>query len=255
VLRLWPDTLHVGLFVGHGWVQRGKEPLRPLPAASDGSPLTMLAALLEELKGKLAPRTRVVLTVSDSLAAITTLPWHPQLQQDEELHRFAQLCFEQQGREVDASWAMHAAYRHFGAAGMAWALPRTWLLEAERIVVASGARLVRVQPATAAACQLGGRQRGDAIGIFLLRETTRCTALRFDRHGFVSLDVEPVTTQAEGAVSRILRRVAGGSTAVSSVACWDAGLSDEETRERIVALVARELPDVAVSYLTHEELS
>jgi hypothetical protein len=254
VLRLWPDTVHVGLFGDHGWVQHGKAPLRVLPAAGDGQPLSMLEALLDDLKDVIARGTRVVLTVSDAFAAITTIAWHGQLREQAELQRFAQLCFEQQGREVDSSWAMYAQYRHFGAAGMAWAVQRTWLAEAERIVMASGARLARVQPASAAAYQLVRPPRGKGYAIVLLRESRRCTVLHVGQNGLQSMDVEPVTISTTAAVTRLLKRTVGVRGNILHVADWHARLPDAQDQKDIVALLGRELPDATVSTILHAAL-
>lgn len=254
MLRLWPEKLHVGLFGDHGWVRHGKAPVNALVVPAGTTSLGMLEAALDDCKGRISARTRVVLTVTDACAAVIAVPWHSQLSGQDELQRFAQLCFEQQGREVDATWAMHAAYRHYGAAGMAWALPRAWLAEVERLVLASGARLESVQPAAAVAYQRVRRQRGANLGLVLLRETRRCSVLRVDRHGLLGMDVESVTASQASAVIRLLRRTQTGGAVIAAVSDWQAHPASRDERDDIAALLDKELPGVPVSAIATEKL-
>ncbi|QBQ36859.1 hypothetical protein [Pseudoduganella plicata] len=171
--------------------------------------------------------TSVELLVSDALARSVALPWQDQLLSPEQLPLYAQACFERAGVEVDDGWAVHCGFRHFGRPGLAVAIPKAWLGDAASRMAAHGLRLNRVTPVTAAAYwrQPTGIRR--TVGLLLLAEPGRLTALRSVGGKFEALEVEPAGGDPVVPLRRLLRR-SGTGAPPATVQIWQsqAGMVD-----------------------------
>ncbi|GLR13670.1 hypothetical protein GCM10007907_24600 [Chitinimonas prasina] len=205
---LWPDRVHVGLFSGHCWLQQGKASTEaPIACPQPDDYLLALDALLDKPTKALRPGSRVALTVSDSLAASIALPWQAELTEAGELATYARICFEQAGIEVGADWVLATYFRHYGAQGLAYALPAGWLEQLGASLQRRGLRLQGVLPASAAAYSLHACPAKQTLSLLLLREPTRITALVYVLGKLQARDVEPVTRSEQEAGTRLLRRL------------------------------------------------
>ena len=150
---LWPDTVHVGLFPGASWLKtkrtKGIQPFSDAQAHDPGALLGDLETALDALTEKLCKGSNIVVTVSDSIAAVTTMPWQSALSRTDELKNYARICFEKLGMEIDDGWTMHAEFRDYGAMGLAYALPNAWLVELIEMLKARDLKLQNVLPASA----------------------------------------------------------------------------------------------------------
>jgi hypothetical protein len=222
VSLLWPDTLNAGLFPGSSWLQAGRKAATVNePAAADAATMAdALQAMLDTGAEKLRAKSRLRILVSDSVAAITVLPWQEALLQPREIENYARICFEKLGVELGADWVLHAGFRHFGGMGIAYALPRKWLAELARISSARKLKLESVLPISAAAFFNYRRDRGRPLTVLLLREENRTSALIVGANGLAGRDVEPVITSAEESGTRLLRRIEVSYPAVTRVIDW-----------------------------------
>lgn len=255
MLRLWPEEIQVGLFADHCWLRKGRSgPVREYPANEprvDSTLLERLAPMLDDPAHALRPGAKVALLVSDALAALTAMPWQPALDHPGELRRYAEVCFEKQGTEIDSDWSLHAQFRHYEASGLAYALPAAWLAELHRVLQDRGLRLGRVLPASAAAYFLA--RRGDRTGrqILLLRELRRTTALSLGPRGLDGLDVEPVTSSSGASVARLLRRLRADANPIANATLWTA---EPQSHASPRMGLAAELPDTRLHTLAREAL-
>lgn len=222
--RLLPETLYCGLFPGHCWLQRkGAATAQsfPLEPSVNGADLLLaLESMLESQSATLRKGTRLAVTVSDTVAAVTALPWQEALREPEELNSYARICFEKTGLMVDDSWVMHTEFRTYGAMGLAYALPQEWMTELDRLVNTKGLRLTTVLPVSAAAYCAQPPYRLDGVALVLLQEATRCSALMYSKEGLLGLDVEPVIRSAQESGMRLLKRTAAYPDRIAAVTHW-----------------------------------
>lgn len=261
MLRLWPDVIHIGLFTDYCWLQRTGGPVRSYPVvpSNDQSArsgpnhllLQTLAFMLDDSAKQLRPGSRIVMTVTDSLAAIVTMPWQDSLSGAAELRRYAQLLFGKVGREVGADWVVRAEFCSYGSTGLAYAMTRDFLLEVEQIVSSRGLRLRRVLPACAAAFHLPSRSQWGGKRLFLMRERERTSGLAFSAHGFEGLDVEPATGETINAMRRVVRRSVAIHGAALNVIQWS---SLPDRCAATDALLAEEFPKITPVFLCRESL-
>lgn len=236
---LWPDTVHVGLFPGACWLRnkRAKETLSltSTPAHDDQALLNTLAAMLEAESNVLRKGSNVVVTVSDSVAAIAALPWQPSLTRASELQGYARICFEKLGISIDDDWTMHTEFRHYGAMGLAYVLPNAWLAGLIDLLQARGLRLQTVLPVTATAYTYRMLRRQAGKTLILLQEPLRSSALAVDNHGLCGYDVEPVIGSVQESCVRLLRRMSMRHGEITRVAHWSLDLPEESALPGFVA--------------------
>jgi len=249
VSLLWPETITVGLFPGASWLQRGSGTARVdvEPHAGAQQLLAALEALLASQEKPLRKGTRVRLLVSDSVAAVAVLPWQDLLETQDELGAYARNHFGQQGLQIGDEWALHTAFRHFRAEGLAYALPQHWLAAVLELLGGRALRLDCALPVSAAAYwKLGGGRASAAPGLLLLREHGRVTAQVRQGRRLLGTDVQPVAGAEGHALTRLLRRIAAAHPAVAQVDTWCAA-GDGFGEEAVAAC----FPDAQVRALPH----
>jgi hypothetical protein len=249
---LWPETVVAGLFPGGCWLQRRGVEIARADAPACATPAQLLAALAAMLDGMERPlrrRTRVQLLLSDSLAAVVSLPWQELLRSEQEQRGYALACYERHGMQVDDSWVMQAGFRHFGGQGLAWALPAAWLQELLELLGARGLGLVSALPVTAAAYWRGATA-GAARRLVLLREQSRLAVLTYEGGRLSGLDVQPVAGGEAASLARLLKRVAAGQAEPARLDEWSAMDSEPLTAavdECFSGVAQRVLPRLAWS--------
>jgi hypothetical protein len=253
VLRLWPKEVQVGLFGDCSWLRVGsKGTVRNYVSngADGGGMLKQLALMLDDANEDIRKGSSVVLTVSDALAEVICIQWQPHLHAPEERRRYAEICFEKRGREVDDAWLTLTEYRNFQANGIAYSLPAAWVVDAEKLIESRGLRLARVLPVSAAIyCLALSRTKGGRLGVML--EAKRISLLAYGRSGLESFEVEPVTAAPSDALRRLLRRVETAGLSIGSVAVW---ASSAEVPALLLDCLEEELPDVALLKLAREAI-
>ncbi len=222
--RILPDTVFVGLFAEHCWLQGRRTALAhsliPEVDADASVLLPALESMLDANKKQLRKGTRLVLTVSDSLAAFTMLPWQDALQRPEELESYAQVFFERQGVKLDADWIMRTEFIRFGANGVAYAFRRSWIQQLEEVIRARNLQLYSVLPISAAAYCRQPRLGKNGKSLVLLREKHRVTSLYFNPEGLQSCDIEPVVASEAHSGTRLLRRQVSTQQNVGVAGVW-----------------------------------
>jgi hypothetical protein len=253
VLRLWPKEVQIGLFQDHCWLRMGRSgELRdyvPTAVDADGM-LAQLALMLDDAVDLIAKNARVVLTISDAFAAVICIPWQPNLRGADELRRYAEICFEEQGRDVGSDWLIHAEYRTFRANGMAYAVPAVWVAALEKLVVERGLRLARVLPVSVA-MYFVPKASSNGRSLSLLCEGQRISALACLKSGLTAFDAEPVTTAPGDALRRLLRRVKCEGAPIIDVAVWS---SMGAVAPCLFDQLEIELPEVRIVALSREAL-
>lgn len=255
MLRLWREEVGIGLFRGYCWLQRGRKgPVRAymgVQGATHQSLVQELEAILDDPANGLMEGMRVALTVSDTLALVIGLPWNDGIRRPVELNRYAQACLAQAGADVGANWILHTEFRHFGAAGLAYGLPRDFLLAIEQACRARKMHLTSVLPAAAVAySRFRGTGRAARTGMLLCEERS-ITALLFDAAGLSGHEVEAVTASNTAAMTRLLRRTNALYGVPARLVHWSALAN---TDEHLLTAIAAELPDVKLHILPTEGL-
>jgi hypothetical protein len=239
VSLLWPETIYIGLFPGHCWLQRNSMKTEyvyePQLSSDPRSLLQTLAMMLDEHAHTLRKGSRISIIVSDSIGRISTLDWQEQLRSPEELSAYAQVCFENQGVEIESHWVMRTEFTRHKAMGIAYALPHDWLDELIEIISACGLRLARVLPISAAAyCKEYGTSK-TAQNIVLIRERYRISALIYRGLGLVSYDVEPITKASEVSCLRLIRRLSSAHQEIDAISVWSVEGHDQSQFTDIIA--------------------
>ncbi|WP_373989874.1 hypothetical protein [Duganella sp. BuS-21] len=252
MLRLWPETLHVGLFPGCCWLRCGAADL-DIPevarvVSADADLLSSLAAMLEAQGATLRKGSRIDILVSDSVAMLAVLPWQEQLSSPAEMHGYAVACFEQQGIEISDSWTLQTAFRSHRAAGLGYAVRTDWIGRLLAIVQAAGLRLGSVLPVSAAAYWRHRPPSRTKQSTLLLSEAKRLTALSFSGRCLHSIDIEPVTA-CSIAGTRLVTRVQAVSGMAPQVGLW----APEGGKPDGVALAG--LPDIELAILPSDRWS
>lgn len=246
----WPESITAGLFPGTSWLRRGSgvTPLAVAPHAAPEQLLAALDALLNMQEKPLRKGARLQLLVSDSVAAVTVLPWQDLLETQDELRSYARSHFSQQGVQIGEEWILQTGFRHFRANGLAYALPGRWLESVLELLRSRALRLDSVLPASAAAYwRMDGARAADLPDVLLLREQGRLTALVQQRRRLLGTDVQPVAGAESQALTRLLRRIAATHPEVDRVDTWCAAgqaFPDEA--------VAASFPGAALRALPHQ---
>ncbi|MYN40407.1 hypothetical protein GTP55_13590 [Duganella sp. FT109W] len=236
--RLLPEKVKIGLFPGCCWLQRRgvAELVIVRPEGQGAEALTAaFIALLAKLPEAGRARIHLHVLVSDSLAAITLLPWQESLVADDELRAYAQACFEQAGNTIDASWAMQYHFRQFRAPGMAYALSHVWLSQLVALSETAGMHLKTVLPLSASAYQRQGGARTEKQSVLLLVEQERLTALICVNGMLINRDVQPVMGKLDAAGVRLLMRVTANQRNVQAVYYCDPSYSEAVSPQAFVA--------------------
>ena len=261
MLRLWPDEVQIGLFTDHCWVRRRGGTTQDYAAPqygddaelSDGSGaelLRMLGSILADPASGIRAGSRVALTVSDTLAAIVTMPWQESLGAAAEQRQYARLLFEREGRDIGTDWTIRADFFAYASQGLAFALPNVLLSTIERMVGERGLVLQRVLPATAAAFYL---PLGSSVGrhLFILHEPTRSSALVFSSGRFDGFDVEPTIAGSVEGPRRLLCRISATHGVPNHILQW---CSYSDGRRALETLTAAELPETKSRFLAREAM-
>lgn len=248
---LWPETIYVGLFPGHCWLQRGKAAPQEFPSPLGSDPTALLQALetmLSEQAKPLRKGSRLQITVSDSIASIATMPWQEALRRPVEIDSYASICFEKLGMTVGADWVMRAEFRHFGGVGLAYALPRDWLEALIALVQSKGLGLRSVQPLSAAAyCKQRFKNKTGST-LLLMQEVNRSSAMVYGKDGLLGYDVEPIARSINETQRRLLRRVGSGFSDIARVVCWSTDVSETAMPNDIVKACFLEIEPVRLSH-------
>jgi hypothetical protein len=253
VLPLWPETLYVGLFPGQCTLQRGrKAPVLAwsMPTIFDITDiLQTLERVLDEQDQPVRKGARLVVTVSDSIAAIAPLPWQEALTRPAEIDSYAHICFEKLGIAIDESWVMRAEFRHFGGVGLAYALPRNWVNALVALADAKGMQLAAVLPLSATVYCKQRIDRKSGTTLLLLQEANRMSAMIYSKEGLLGYDVEPYARSRDDTMLRLLRRIASGYANVTRVSCWSTNVAQSTAPTEIIAAC---FPECVSDSLPHD---
>lgn len=229
---LWPDTLHVGLFPGTSWLKTGrKKAIQPFVVAVDQDPdalLRSLEVMLDTMTVKPRKGSRVIVTVSDTVAAITALPWQPALSRPGEVHSYARICFDKLGITIDGTWAMHAEFRRYAVMGWAYALPNGWIGGLIALLRERGLQLRTVLPASAKALAYRAAHRQAGKQVILLQEALRNSALILGKEGLCGYDAEPVIGSPQESSVRLLTRISARHGAIGRLIHWPLDAAQEK---------------------------
>lgn len=225
---LLPEILRIGLCSGRSWLvsRAGKVEVAMAIVAGVDELLQALSALLDGSGGKAKRRVGVHLLLSDAIGKVIPLPWQEHLNGEGETLEYARACFERRGVVLGDDWTLHAGYRHFGAAGIAYALPRNCLELIDVKLNDYNARLRMAMPVSAAVYWYqpnGGRRNSRLI---VLNEENRLTALLFGPQGLSEIDTQAIVEGRDQAARRLLRRLTARQMAVSEVILWSSALED-----------------------------
>jgi hypothetical protein len=248
VSPLWPEVLSIGLFPGACWLRRARGTETPIQCEPGADPHAMLLALASFLDADKAIRkgSRVDVTVSNCMAAITALPWQGNLHRPAELQSYAQVVFETLGMTIDDSWAMHVEFQRHGATGLAYALPKAWMTALIELLEKRGLRLRTILPVSAAAYCRHKTSRSIGNTLLLLQDAAQSSAMVFDGAGMVGYDVEPVIGSAAESSIRLLKRMSARYERIAQIFHWSPVAPDAAPSMHFVADC---FPDAKVSLL------
>jgi len=253
VSPLWPETIYAGLFPGHCRLQRGrKSALQTFPTPTTENAAVLLPTLekmLDEQTRPVRKGSRLILTVSDDIAAVALMPWQEALRQAAEIDSYATICFEKLGMTIDNDWVMRAEFRQYGGMGLAYALPRAWLEALIAVVQARGLRLTAVLPLSAAAYYRARFKNRAGSTLLLLEEANRIGAMIYSKAGLLGHDVEPYTRSLNDTRLRLLRRIGSGYTDIAGVACWSTDAAQLTPPSEMISAC---FPEVQAVQLKHD---
>lgn len=248
MLRLWPDTVSIGLFPGHCWI---KYPSMDTPAihalAPNGDLAELLSAfdtMLADPAHRLRSADRLTVTTSDGIAAVCAMPWQDNLHTTAELEMYATMCFEKNHQLIDKTWVAHADFRRCGSVGMAYAYPRAWLTQLVQMAAKYQVQLRTVMPLCARAYFRAPRLKRRKQSLVLLQEPGRISAMIYHDGKLHAYDVEPITNSAGTAGRRQLRRLAGASDNIRQIHYWT---QDEDAATVLSAAIAAEEPEAQLA--------
>jgi hypothetical protein len=211
-----------------------------VPSGRDPDALLQALEQLLAADKALKKGARVDVTVSDSVAAIIAVPWQDKLVRPAELQGYARAVFDRSGAGVDDSWVMHVEYRHFGAAGLAYAFPKAWLEKLRDLLGQRGLRLRTVLPVSAAAYHASRVARARGGAAILLQDSARCSALMFGAAGLAAFDTEPAIGSAAESMERLFRRIQAKHASIHHVLDWS---PDSPTKAAVPAPAMPSMPE------------
>jgi hypothetical protein len=226
----------------------GTGPLELCPPTADrDGMLHAFGTVLDSLTTKSRRALRVSLTISDTLAAIVSLPWQQALSRPAEIDAYARAQFDRLGQPLDEQWTMFSYFRHFRAAGLAYAIPTVLLQELRDAALARNVVLASVIPASAQAFASGRPSKTPGATVLVLRESDRVSALVYDANGLCAYAVEPRTRSTPEPLRRLLPRLCAAYQ-IEAVEAWSLCASSEDMEP----IVKTSLPDVHYAQLSHE---
>jgi len=251
------EPAYVGLFPGACRLQRGRSTEWQTVEPEDATPVGLanaLRAILEKPTPSLkkgAGQT-VTLIVSDTVAAIAALPWQEGLRKEGELHSYAQVVFEKLGIKLDHEWVLHVEFRHYGAMGIAYAFPKTWLESLLATMDEKKLKAESILPLSVAAYSRPAVSKGSSLFLLLLQEHTHVAAMVY-RHGrLIARDVEPVAHSTEDACHRLMLRIKveheSADTVMGGIAYWSYSLQAPPN-----ALIAATFPGAKVAAVGYRD--
>jgi hypothetical protein len=244
--------VHVGLFPGANWLKTRRTKVQSFADSPDhdaGALLRHLAAMLDSIEDKPRKGSNVVMTVSDSVAVIATMPWQPSLSRTEEINSYARICLEKLGMAIDDDWSMHAEFRHYGAMGLVYALPNAWLAELLDLLKTRELKLRTVLPASAKAYAYRASRQQTGKSLILMQEALRSTAVLLGDAGLCGYDVEPVIESSWETSVRLLKRMGARHNDVLRVIHW--GLDSLEEKP-LPGFVTACLPSATCQPMAHD---
>lgn len=248
MLRLWPDTVSIGLFPGHCWIKHpGADTPAIHPLAPNGDPAALLSAfntLLEDPVHRLRMGDRLAITTSDCIAALCAMPWQDSLHTVGELEMYATMCFEKNHQLINNTWVLHADFRRCGSVGMAYAYPRAWLMQLVETTARHKLKLQTVMPVCAKAYFKPPRLSRRKQNLVLLQESTRISAMIYQDGALHAYDVEPITNSASMAERRQLRRLAAITNNIREIHYWT---QDDAAAEVLSAAIVAEAPEAKLA--------
>lgn len=228
MLRLWPETVHLSLFPGVAWMTRNGVASEAVDTASDADTVAQLRTLLAATAAPLRTGTRVVLTVSDSLARVVAMQWQRDVQSLAEVDAYAHACLQHAGIALGDGWTMHAQFRDMDAMGLAYALPDALLSVVAAELAERRLVLSTVLPLSAS-LYFGVRpRRGGWPAVLVATERARHIACVFGPAGMIGYDVEAIVGSPAASAQRLERRLAVRHGAALRRAVWCA---DAQTRD------------------------
>ena len=224
MLRSLPERLYANLAGQHAWLAKSSSgEILPTPASlpAYGTPVELLDVLLHSLPTRRGIRKLSVMLPSQS-ARCVSLPWSPNLRGRDEYQAYAVAHLEQAGLSGGDNHAVHAEFRHYGAQGLAYAVPMPLLNDLHAVATRHGAELTTVLPIGAVAHLAASRSRGNGLEVSLVAEESSIIALVLNRTGLHRYDAEPTIGGQLAAMRRLLARLAadGGEFARISI-CTD----------------------------------
>ena len=253
MLRLWPKKIVVGLFPQHCWLRAGKRPLASMAMPDTAGLSGMLGAfdaLLTQYSMVLNRGDRLIVTVSDTMAAIAGLPWQEAIRTAEELDVYARICFEKMQCALGEGWVLQSQFRHYQAMGLAYALPVAWLEPLDAIARAHGVRLESVMPVSAVAFGRYRRPRAGCAAL-LLHEASKINALVIGPAGVLDFVMEPGTRNPAESARRLLLRLSGFFD-VTAITTWSASEPDSVDW---AGLTSQTLPQAVFRSIAQDEWS
>ncbi|KQZ32559.1 hypothetical protein ASD58_07995 [Duganella sp. Root1480D1] len=152
-----------------------------------------------------------------------SLPWSPGIHGAEEKQAYALAHLEQAGLSTDDMHVVHAEFRHFGARGLAYAVPRQLLDELHAVAARYSLDLTTALPIGGVAYLAARRARGAGGELTLVLEENAVSALLMDCVGLQRFDAEPAVGGYRQALRRLLTRLASDSTEFKGITlCADA---------------------------------
>jgi hypothetical protein len=155
------------------------------------------------------------------------VPWSADVRSSEEQRAYALAHFEQAGLAAGDGDAVHVEFRHFGAQGLAYAVPRRLLNELQSVAASHAMTLTTVLPISAVAHLSARRASAETATLTLVIEPETVSALVLDRTGLKRYDAEPCFGGSHAALRRLLTRLHDVSEHCQDISLCADGAHDE----------------------------
>ncbi len=219
MLRLLPDRWYAGLFGQNAWLANGAGTntlAAPQSLPGSASPPELLDALLQASPQRRSGSKLSVMVPSQSTRCIS-VPWSAGLRGEEELQAYALAHLERAGLGALDGHAVHAEFRHYGAQGFAYAVPRLLLDELHAVARRHDLDLTTALPIVGVAHLTARRARGAGCELTLIAEEASVGALAMDRNGLQRFDAEPAVGGQGAALRRLLTRLGGDEMEIQGI--------------------------------------